>query len=152
MKFYKTFLAAMMVLPWISVPFIGKNEFKRFLPASLLMSLFVTAESFYARKRTWWWVYKKLHPRVIGEIPLIVGPFFVGSLWILKCTYRKFPLYMAVNLIVHWLFAYPIMDLFKRTGLGSTVRLKRIQLFSLFFFKSLILYGMQWFIEKSKNR
>jgi hypothetical protein len=148
MKQWKLFLIAMMTVPWLSIPFLGKQSLKRFLPASLIMSLIVVIESYIARKRTWWWVYKNLFPKVIGEIPLIFGPFLVGSLWVLKVTYRKFFLFVILNSIVHLIFAYPGMDMFKKMGIGSTVRLKRWQLMMLFFFKSILLYGLQDIIER----
>lgn len=151
MKNSKLFLIAMMVLPWFSVPLLGRSSFKRFLPASLIMSLVVVVESYIARKRTWWWVYKNLFPKIIGEIPLIFGPFLVGSLWVLKCSYRKLPLYILLNSMIHGIFAYPGMDWFKKVGLGSTVRLKRYELMLLFFSKSLLLYLSQYMIEKRKS-
>lgn len=150
MKNSKLFLVAMLVLPWFSVPLLGRNSFKRFLPASLIISLVVVVESYIARKRTWWWVYKNLFPKVIGEIPLIFGPFIVGSLWVLKLFYQKFSLYILVNSIIHTIFAFPGMNWFKKVGLGSTVRLKRYELMLLFFSKSLLLYWSQYMIEKRK--
>ena len=148
MKNSKMFLIAMMLLPWVSVPLLGRNSFKRFLPASVIMSFVVIFESYIARKRTWWWVYKNLFPKVIGEIPLIVGPFLIGSLWVLKLAYRKFFLYVFVNFVIHLAFAYPGMNWFKKMGLGSTVRLKRYQLMLLFLLKSMFLYLTQTIIEK----
>lgn len=141
----------MMLIPWLSTPLLGRNSLKRFLPASLIMGGVVTAESYLARKRTWWWVYKRLAPKVIGEIPLILGPFIVGSLWILKMTYGRFALFLILNSMIHIFFSFPIMDLFTRYGIGSTVRLKRYQLMLLFFVKSLLLYGIQYLIESVKQ-
>ncbi|RXI99831.1 hypothetical protein DS745_13185 [Anaerobacillus alkaliphilus] len=151
MKNWKPFLIAVMIVPWFSIPLIGKRSFKRFFPAALIMSVVVVFESFLARNRTWWWVYKNLFPKTIGEIPLIIGPFFIGSLWVLKATFGKFSLFVLLNTIIHLLFSFPVMDLFKKMGIASTVRLKRYELLLLFFVKSILLYGSQFVIDKVRK-
>ncbi|XJZ27659.1 hypothetical protein ACF5W4_02085 [Bacillota bacterium Lsc_1132] len=146
MKFVKLYLAGMVLGSWLSFPFLGKQTIKRFFPAALFISLFVFGESFVARKRVWWWFYK------IGIAPLIAGPFFVGTMWILKFTYGTFFRYIAVNLLVHFLFVYVIVDWFKRIGYASIVRLKKGQLLILFIFKALILYVFQFCKEMSLSK
>jgi hypothetical protein len=152
LKYAKLLLPALMVLSWFTVPLLGKNAVKRFLPASILISLVVRAESVIAKKRRWWWFYKKLHPKLTGEFPLIWGPFLIGSMWILKFTYGKFLIYMITNLFFDTFFTYWFIDIGKKLGIMSLVRLKKIQLSSIFFFKSLLLYGFQIIREKMKKR
>ncbi len=151
MKKWRLFLVIIMTIPWFSVPLLGSRSFKRFFPAAFFMSIFVFFESLFARERTWWWVYKKLFPQTIGEVPLIIGPFFIGSLWVLKATFGKFSSYLMLNTFIHLIFSFPVMDLLKKAGIASTVVLKRSQLMLLFFSKSLLLYGTQLLIEKAKK-
>jgi hypothetical protein len=148
MKYSKWLLAGMMILPWIAVPLLDRNSIKRFLPATLFICLFVRLESILARKRRWWWFYEKLHPRLMGVTPFILGPFFVGTLWILRLTYGKFLLYMVSNHIVHLIFVYPLVTWLKQSGILSLVRLKRLQLLLIFTFKAVLLYGFQYLKEK----
>ncbi|WP_449621184.1 hypothetical protein [Robertmurraya sp. Marseille-Q9965] len=147
MKYSKGLLLVMLVFPWLTLPFLGKGAVKRFLAASILISLVVRIESIFAKKQRWWWFYEKLHPKLKGEFPLIWGPFFIGSMWILKITYGKFPMYLLTNLIIDTLFTYPFVTFLKKTGIGSLVRLKTYQLSLLFFLKSLLLYGFQYLKE-----
>lgn len=144
----KNLYLAMLLTPWFSAPFLGMKTFKRFFPGALFICLFVTAECFVARKRVWWWFFKKLNKNLIGETPLIAGPFFVGSLWILKLTYGKFITYMAVNLLVDSFFVYIVIGWFKQIGYSALVRLKKGQLLMIFLFKAVLLYAFQFIKEK----
>lgn len=143
----KVFLLAMLALPWLTLPLLGKKSVKRFLPASLFICLVVRLESIIAKKRRWWWFYEKIHPRMIGEFPLIWGGFLIGSMWILRLTYGKFLVYMVTNLIIDTLFTFPFVKFCKQMGILSLVRLKKYQLSLLFLLKSLLLYGFQYVKE-----
>lgn len=131
---------------------LGRATVKRYLLATVFISIVVRIECIFAKKRKWWWVYEKLTPKLSGEFPLIWGAFFVGTMWILKLTYGKFFVYMFTNLIVDSIFAYPFMNFFKKFGLASLVRFKKYQLSLIFFVKSLLLYGIQYLKEASQGR
>ncbi|WP_170972069.1 hypothetical protein [Bacillus yapensis] len=148
MKYTKPLLILMMILPWLSIPMLGKAAFKRFLSAGLFISLMVRFTNFIAKKRKWWWWYTKLHPEISGSIPLIVGPFFIGSMWILKLTYGKFFRYMLFNLIIDAFFTFVLVDHWlTKFGIASLVRMKKIQLLYVFIILALQLYGFQYLKE-----
>ena len=148
MSYSKSLLVLMTILSWFSLLFFGKGAVKRFLPAGLFITLVVTIEDLIAKKRKWWWWYEKIHPKLSGIVPFLLGPFFVGSMWILKLTYGKFIRYIILNLMVDSIFTYFLVDWLKRLGISSLVRLKKYQLSLLFFLKSLLLYGFQFVKEK----
>jgi len=54
-KYSKSLLLLLMITPWFTVPLLGKDAFKRFLPAGLFISLVVRIVNFIAKKRRWWW-------------------------------------------------------------------------------------------------
>ncbi|TXC91008.1 hypothetical protein FS935_08865 [Metabacillus litoralis] len=143
MKNSKVFMILMTLLPWLSIPFLKKKTLIRFLPSVLFMSLILTAEGYFAEKKKWWWFPFHVKPNVIGELPLILGPFIVGSFWILKFTYGKFNLYMLINTIVDSFFTYFILDWFKKMGYASLVKITKFQLSLSFLIKSLLMYGFQ---------
>ncbi|MCM3160036.1 hypothetical protein [Metabacillus litoralis] len=151
LKYSRLLLFLMMILPWFSLPVIDKKSFKRFYPASLFISIIVWLESFIAKKRRWWWFYERIHPKIRGETPLIWGPFFIGSLWIMKFTYGKFYLYLLINLLVDSFFSFRLVNWFQKLGISSLVRMNRLQLLFVFQFKALLLYGFQ-FIKEKGNR
>ncbi|WP_246943715.1 hypothetical protein [Bacillus pinisoli] len=147
-KYLKPVLVMMMILPWFSVPLIGREAFKRFLPASLFIAVIVRIVNFIAQKRRWWWWYETLHPRISGITPFMLGPFLVGSLWILKWTYGNFTRYMLLNLGVDGAFTYGLVYYLQKAGIASLVRLKKINLLLLFTLEALLLYGFQFFKER----
>ncbi|MEK4823787.1 hypothetical protein CHH55_02335 [Niallia circulans] len=150
MRHSRGLLVLMMFLSWFFLPLIGKDAVKRFLPAGLFIALIVTIEDIIAKKRKWWWWYEKIHPKLSGIVPFLWGPFFIGSLWILKWTYGKYFRYIFINLVVDSIFVYFLVDWLKKLGIASLVRLKKYQLSLLFFFKSLLLYGFQ-FVKERKS-
>lgn len=152
MKHRKMILLVMMLLPWLSVPFLGKRTIKRFYPGALFMGAWITAESIIAKKRVWWRFYEKLIPGVMGEIPFIMGPFFVGSLWIFKLTFGNFFRYLIVNLITDVLFTFLGMTFLRKMGIVSLVRLKNYQMTILFMAKSVLMYGFQSSVEKLRKK
>ncbi|WP_223589355.1 hypothetical protein [Neobacillus bataviensis] len=152
MKHNKMLLLILMILPWLSVPFLGKRTIKRFFPGALFMGAWITVESILAKKRVWWRFTDKLIPGVMGEIPFIVGPFFVGSLWIFKLTFGNFFRYLIVNLITDVLFTFLGMHFLRRLGIVSLVRMKHYQMSLLFMAKSVLMYIFQGSIEKLRNK
>ncbi|WP_100371868.1 hypothetical protein [Bacillus sp. FJAT-45037] len=152
MKNYKLISIAIIFLSLLGTLLMSKKTLKRYMPATLFMAIFVTLESLVARKFTWWWFYKKLHPRLIGEIPLIWGPFFLGSLFVLRMTYGNFFAYIALNTGFHLFFVGPGLNFMEKRGISSLVRISRTQLFGLFFMKSMIMYSVQSLVESIRKK
>jgi hypothetical protein len=152
MRRYKNFIILLAVLPWISVPFLGNKTLKRFLPGTLFITVYVTIEGWLAEKNKWWWFFHKKNPNMLGEVPLILGPFVVGTFWTLKLTYGNFKNYFITNLVVDSFFTYVMVYIFKKIGYVSLVRLNRFRLSLLFLIKSLALYGFQYGYELLKEK
>ncbi|WP_078554536.1 hypothetical protein [Bacillus alkalicellulosilyticus] len=147
----KWYLLGVAIIPWISLVFMDKHSIKRFFPTSILMGLLLIGESLLARKKMWWSIYKKPHPNIMGEAPLIMGPYIVGSMWMLRFGFGNILRYSILNLCVHLFFVYVLMDRFKRIGYWSLIRLKKYQLLLLFIIEAIILYGTQIIFESRKN-
>lgn len=112
------------------------------------MAFYVTFEGMVAERRKWWWFPFTVKPNVLAELPLIWGPFFVGSFWILKYTYRKFNSYLLVNIIVDSVFTYFGLDILKKNGYATLVRINKFQLSIIFLIKSFVMYGFQVLYDK----
>ncbi|WP_156292117.1 hypothetical protein [Oceanobacillus salinisoli] len=152
MKQYKMFLLGMLIIPWFSLPLLGKKTVKRFFLSSLIINILAVVESFFAHRYQWWWFYKRLHPKLLGDIPLIFGPFLVGSMWIFKFTYGRFFTYIKTNFLIDTFFIYIVMSWFKKIGYGSIIRLRKYQFSLLFIAKSLVLYGTQLLIDNISGK
>ncbi|MGJ9381582.1 hypothetical protein [Salipaludibacillus sp. CF4.18] len=148
MKNRKRLLGLMVLLSWITIPFIGSKSIRRFIPASLLVSLVLMIEGYIAKKRKWWSFQTKINPNVNGELPFIVGPFLAASLWILKYTYGKFTQYTLLNAVFNLIFAYPGTWLLKKLKISSLERLKPFSFFLLMYKNAFIMYGFQKLLEK----
>lgn len=74
MKYSKSLLFLLMIIPWFTVPLLGKDTFKRFLPAGLFIYLVVRIVNFIAKMKRWWWWYETLHPKISGHT------FYVGTI------------------------------------------------------------------------
>jgi hypothetical protein len=148
----KRFLLLLMLLPWLSVPFLGKKSFKRFSLAAMLISVVFAIQSVISHRRGWWRVYPKLIPNVIGEFPFIVGPFYVGAMWILKFTYGKFFRYLLLNLGVDFFHIYIFVTWLKSQGIAALIRLKNYQALLLFKLNAILMYGFQTINHKKINQ
>ena len=148
MRYRNVIILLMAIIPWITFPMIGRKAVSRFLPGAIFMAIYVTLEGLLATKRRWWWFHTNTRPNVLAEMPLILGSFFVGSLWILKYTYKNFSLYFFINLVIDSFFTYVIVGWFKKIGYVSLIRINKFQLSLIFLIKSLLMYGFQQFYDK----
>jgi hypothetical protein len=143
MKNLKLIYSALLILPWLSVPFLGRNSFKKYLPAAIFMGTVVTAFDLFGEKKKWWRFYKGV-PYLKSMNLFNWGPYFVSSLWMLKITYGKFPLYIISNTIMHICFIYlgglKFLNDFK---IGSLVKLTKPQYLVIQFLRALMLYVFQ---------
>lgn len=149
-RYEKFVFIIMIVVPWLTAPFLGKKTFKRFSPGALFICIFVFIESLYAHKKLWWLFHKRLFPKVIGELPLIMGPFFIGSLWILKFTFGNFKQYLITNFCIDTFFVYIHVPILKKLGYASLIRLSKFNFLLIFLFKAVLLYLLQIVIESKK--
>lgn len=143
---------AMILISWLTVPFVGWRSLKTVFPASLIMFLLAATDAYFGKQRKWWEFYNKPQSFLRDELPFHFGPFFVTSIWVLKYNYGNFKKFLTINGIIHWFFAYPCTVLFDKLGIFKLVRLKRFQFFLYFFYKATLLYVIQYFMEKRKNR
>lgn len=80
------------------------------------------------------------------------GPYLVTSLWMLKMTFSKFPLYLISNTILHILFTFLGLKYLKSYKIASLVKLTRIQYIAINFLRALFLYGFQYINDFSHSK
>ncbi|MFE7084135.1 hypothetical protein [Priestia megaterium] len=145
-------LIAMVLFSWSSLLFIGRRDFKRFLPAAIFMSLINIILNDIAEKRRWWRFFQSVHPKIEGSDTWVFGLFFPVTLWILKCTYGNIKLFIKANFILHILFVSSGLPLLKKIGIVSLVRLNKIHYFLILFIRESILYAFQFSKEYIDRR
>ena len=90
----------MLIIPWLSVPFMGIHNFFRFLPVACFIGLFLAVFSSTANSIGLWETKRPLIPGILVDFPYILGPYFVGTIWIFILTYGNFKNYLIANLLV----------------------------------------------------
>jgi hypothetical protein len=147
----KLFYIALFILPWLTVPLLGKNSFKKYLPAAIFICTFTKAIDLFGEKKKWWQFYKGIPP-MDSMTFFNFGPYFVTSLWILKLTFGKFPLYLLSNFILHIFFIYlgglKLVSWFKIFTLD---KLSKSQYLAIDFLRALLLYGFQYINEGRRD-
>ncbi|WP_210608528.1 hypothetical protein [Priestia flexa] len=148
----KIFFGSMIVLSWLTVPFLGAKYIEKYKYAVGFISVFIFIESFVAKKFKWWSFPRPPLRYLTGEMALVLGPFIPGSLWIMKLTYGRFGLYMLLNLIADWLFIYPFQAMTKKLKMFRFGTVEKPQLLGIFLFKAVLMYGFQYFIVEKSNK
>ena len=147
MKNSKLFLIAMFMLAWLSVPLLGRNTLKKYLPAAIFMGIFTKILDKIGEKNKWWRFYKGISPLDSMDF-LNLGPYLVTSLWMLKMMYGKFPLYIISNTILHIVFIFFGLKYIKRFKILSLVKLSKFHYLGINFIRSILLYGFQLISDK----
>ncbi|MCH6269648.1 hypothetical protein [Neobacillus citreus] len=152
MKNSKLLYLALLILPWLTVPLLGRNSLKKYLPATIFMSTFTKAIDLFGEKKKWWRFFKGIPP--LDSMNFFnFGPYFVSSLWILKLTYRKFPIYLISNTILHICFIYlGGIKLVNRNKIFTLEKLTKFQYLIINFLRALILYSFQYIIDFSHSK
>jgi hypothetical protein len=142
---------AMVLLAWLTIPFLRFHNIRRFLPAALIIVLIEGINVQIGKRRKWWIFYNKPKSYLFGEFPFNIGPFLVGSMWILKWTYGNFKQFMLLNATVNAFFAFILVTLMEKLKVAKLVRINNFQLFLYFFYKAPLLYGIQYILELKKK-
>jgi len=149
MKSSKSFYLILFIVPWLSIPFLGKNALKRYLPAAIFICTFTKAIDLFGEKKKWWRFYKGIPP--LDSMNFFnFGPYLVASLWMLKLFYGKFPLYLLSNTILHICFTYiGGLKFVSHFNIFSLVNLTKFKYLAIDFLRALLLYAFQVVTEVS---
>ncbi|PGN65818.1 hypothetical protein CN978_14725 [Priestia megaterium] len=153
MKKSKLVLIVMVLLSWSSLFFIGRRDFKRYLPAAIFIGIVTKLVNKIAKKRKWWRFKESIHPKVSGEDTWTWGLFFPTTLWILRLSYGNLRSYIMYNLVLHMSFVYLLLTFLKKLKIVSLVRLNKKQYLLGLVFREVLLYLFQFskeYIEGKK--
>ena len=147
MKHRNLFLLAMLIIPWLTIPFLGRETIRKYLPSSIFITLFTKLLDIYGKKNQWWRFYPGIQ-RFDSMNFLNFGPFFASSLWMLKLTYGRFFTYLISNTILHILFIYIGLKYFKKIKVLALVNLSKPRYLVLHTVRGLLLYLFQYLKDK----
>jgi hypothetical protein len=148
---HKIFNISIIMIPWLSLLFIGKRSMKRYSFAGVFIVIFEIINHLYGHKRKWWKFYDKPRSFIKDELPFSVGPYMPFSMWLLKLSYGNFKKFVLLNFIADGLFAFVIIDVLKKLKIIRLNRLNHFQFFIYLHYKAYLLYGVQYLFDKIKR-
>lgn len=133
---------AMFAIPWLSLFFMKKDEIKRYMPVGLFA--IVTSILIYETGITFrWWVIDE-HAYPLQLMPFHIGLFPVLTMWVFRFTYRKFWVYLAVEIILNIGFDFGFLGYFlPATGILHFETMSRIVAVGVTTAHGLLLYAYQ---------
>lgn len=145
------FNLTIIVIPWLSVLFLGKSNFKRYSLSSFIIGIFEIINHIYGHQQKWWSFYDKRKSFLRDELPFDIGPYMPLSMWILKYSYGNFKKYVLLNGLANGLFAFLLMPFLKKMKIIRLNRLSYLQFFIYIHYKAYLLYGVQYLLEKAQS-
>lgn len=136
------------MLSWLTVYFIPRKTMKRYIPASTMSALLVMTTVFIGTHFNAWEVKGGAKTRILNILSVILGPFSVGTIWILRLTFGKFWLYMLINFVQNLIYAFPILNFLDKINFIKYVKFTRIHHMIASMTFSLIVYGYQLLLDR----
>ncbi len=147
MKNRQFLLILMLVVPWLTVPFLGRDALKKFLPNAIFITILNKLLNVYGVEHKWWRHYRGIGPFVSIDFVLL-GPYFVTSMWVLKLAYGQFWKYFITNKIIHISFIFVGLKFLQKVKLFSLIKITKLQYFLIHITRGLILYLFQVIYDK----
>jgi hypothetical protein len=141
----------LFIISWLTVLLLPKESFKKYLPVSTFVTVLLLIQCMLSVPFKWWTVKGGLLNKIITELCFVLGPFFVGTIWIFRLTYGNFWLYMTVNAVVDALFAFPMNKIFEKLKVYKLVNWKPKTIFYVYITYAAIIYGYQRFLSKTNR-
>ncbi len=141
----------LIIVPWLSLLFIGKENMKRYSFSGMFIIVFEIINHLYGHERKWWKFYDKRQSFLRDELPFSIGPYMPLCMWLLKYSYGNIKKFLLLNALADGLFAFLLIDLFKKFKIIRLNRLNHIQFFIYLNYKAYLLYGVQYLYEKIKG-
>ncbi|MFD1849800.1 hypothetical protein [Oceanobacillus bengalensis] len=142
------FNVVILLIPWLSLLFIGKQSFKRFSLAGIVIVAFELINHKIGQKRNWWFFYDKRKSFVTNELPFSIGPYMPLSMWLLKLSYGNFKKFIWLNVLFDGAFAFMFINLLKKVKIIGLNKLSNIQFFLYLHYKAYLLYSVQYLAER----
>jgi hypothetical protein len=105
-----------LILPWLTLLFMHKNDIKRYIPTGLLSTLLCIIVIETGIRYNWWVIRETTFP--FSVIPTYAyGLFPIIPMWLLKYTLGRFGLFIILDTIMNIVFAYIILPWFAHRGI-----------------------------------
>lgn len=105
-----------LIIPWLTLFFIPKDDIKRYIAAGLLSTILSIIVIETGIRYAWWSILQTTFP--FSVMPTYVYGFFpIIPIWILKYTYGRFWLYLTIDTLLNIVFAFAVLPWFSQLGI-----------------------------------
>lgn len=109
---------SLFIIPWISLFFLNSSAIRRYMPVALFATVLNTIIAQLAWKFNWWKFNEGLFSwDKIAPLYTVYGVFLVGTIWIFYFTFRKFWVYVIVNIIVDLFYGMGMVKLLNKLNI-----------------------------------
>jgi len=108
-------LWSMIIVPWLSLFFMPKDDLKRFMPAGLFIMATGTFIQEVGLSLNMFVIRQNVFPFYV-QLPIAYGIMPIATMWLLKFTYGRFWLYALSELIFSIVFSYLVLPWLSTRG------------------------------------
>jgi hypothetical protein len=142
----KIVLWAILVIPWLTLFLLKKEQVKHFMPVGILASFLMLLYNLVAYNEKHWIIKVHIFPWLKPSFEsFILGGFLVITIWVFHFTYQRFWIYLLTNIIIDFMFAvFPLPYLLQnKLGIYQLVNITPWGRFIIFVIISIVIYGYQ---------
>lgn len=127
----------LLIVPWLSLPFIRKEDIRRFMPSAFFIVFACIIIYHIGDLLRFWYIKELTFPFVIcGLLP-------VTTLWVLRFTYGQFWRYIITNALIDFVYAFVIIPWFGRRGILGVGPLTYVIVYVIIVILAVLIYGYQ---------
>lgn len=105
-----------LLIPWLTLFFMPKEDIKRYMSVGFLSTILCIIVTETGIRYGWWAILETTYP--LAVIPTYTYGFFpIAPMWLLKYTYGRFGVYLAVDTILNIVFAFIVLPWFGSRGM-----------------------------------
>jgi hypothetical protein len=108
----------MVVVSWLSLFFMKKDDIKRLIPAGLFSSFLLVILQEVGVANNWWYFRETIYPLAVFT-PFTESVDVILPMWVLKYTFGRFWYYMLAQTAGNVVFFFIVLPWFDRRGIMS---------------------------------
>ncbi|MEH7308876.1 hypothetical protein [Neobacillus drentensis] len=113
----KVVIWSLFIIPWISLIFLNRLSIRRYMPVALFATVLNTIIAQMAWSYNWWKFKDTLFTwDKIAPLFTVYGVFLIGTIWIFHFTFRKFWIYICVNLLIDLFYGMGLTKMLNKLG------------------------------------
>ena len=148
MTMFKVYQWLSLIIPWASLFLMKRDAVRRYMPVALFVTAINTIIAQLAWSYHWWTNEKPLFPWArVADIAFTYGIFLVGTMWIFYFTFRRFWLYLVVNLVIDGIFAFGATTWLESHGVLRRGSITHFQFYLMAIGVALVIYLYQLWQE-----